>query len=71
MTWGAVFNHYRQKGHDSSSAAFQADQWEKRKYPNRWSECPSTHCERRQECSSKFECAANLRRLRAVKRRRR
>lgn len=26
--------------------------------PYRWSKCPSTHCERRQECASPNECCA-------------
>ena len=60
MTWGKIFNRYVSRGHDHSSAAFHADQWEKRKYQQRWSECPSTHCERRQECASPHECCANL-----------
>jgi hypothetical protein len=66
MTWGTVFNRYVSRGHDHSSAAFQADQWEKRQHQRRWSECPSTHCERRQECASPHECCANLKNLRAL-----
>lgn len=58
MTWGAVFNRYIAKGHDHSSAAYMADQWEKRQRPNRWKDCPSTHCERSGECRSPHECCA-------------
>lgn len=58
--WGVIFNRLRQKGHDASSAAYEADQWEKRKHLDRWKHCPSTHCERRQECSSHHECSANV-----------
>jgi len=56
--WGAVFRHYRRKGHDHGSAAYLADQWQKRQRQDRWRDCPSTHCERRQECSSPHECSA-------------
>lgn len=59
--WGSVFNHYKAKGCDPSDAAHRADQWEKRQDGARWSRCPSTHCERRQECSSPNECSAKHR----------
>jgi hypothetical protein len=58
--WGVIFNRYKQRGHDPASAAYMADQWEKRQHPDRWKNCPSTHCERRQECSSKNECSAKI-----------
>lgn len=58
--WGAIYNRYLKRGHDHGSAAFAADQWEKRKDAKRWSRCPSTHCERAQECRSPHECSATL-----------
>ena len=58
MTWGAVYNRYLSRGHDHGSAAYLADQWQKRQRQDRWRDCPSTHCERRQECSSPHECSA-------------
>lgn len=57
-TWAAVFNRHKSRGCDPSDAAFRADQWEKRRHPGRWANCPSTHCERRQECASPNECCA-------------
>ena len=57
-TWGAVFNRYKARGADPASAAYSADQWEKRQRPDRWRDCCSTHCERRQECCSPNECCA-------------
>lgn len=59
-TWGAVFNHYLKHGHDHGSAAYAADQWEKRQRRDRWKDCPSTHCERRGECCSPHECSAKI-----------
>jgi len=35
-TWGAVFNRYKARGADPASAAYSADQWEKRQRPDRW-----------------------------------
>jgi hypothetical protein len=61
MTWGAIYNRYVKRGHDHADAAFRADQWEKRQQPDRWRRCPSTHCERRQECASPHECCAKRR----------
>lgn len=58
MTWGVVYNRHVAKGMDQSSAAHLADQWEKRQRPDRWKDCPSTHCERSQECRSPHECCA-------------
>ena len=29
-TWGDVFNSYKRQGHDPSSAALKADEWEAR-----------------------------------------
>lgn len=57
-TWGTVFNRYLARGHDHASAAHEADQWEKRTDATRWHRCPSTHCERTQECRSPHECSA-------------
>ncbi len=34
-------------------------QWEKGRRPGRWADCPSTHCERRQECASPHECSSS------------
>lgn len=61
-TWGAVYSRRLKQGHDHGSAAYVADQWEKRQDPMRWSRCPSTHCERSQECRSPNECSAKLNR---------
>lgn len=58
MTWGAVFNRYIAKGHDHASAAYAADQWEKRQDRTRWKRCSSTHCERHGECRSPHDCSA-------------
>ena len=58
-TWGAVYRRRLSKGEDHGSAAFAADQWEKRQRANRWKNCPSTHCERSQECRSPHECCAS------------
>lgn len=60
-TWGDVFNFYKRQGHDPSSAAVKADEWENRQP---WANCPSTHCERSQECRSPSECSG-LRTLQA------
>jgi hypothetical protein len=57
-TWGAVFIRYKARGCDPSDAAFRADQWEKRQDNTRWARCPSTHCERAQECHTPNECGA-------------
>lgn len=59
LSWATIFNRYRRLGHDLSDAAYRADQWEKRQSPNRWRHCPSTHCERRGECTSPHECSAS------------
>lgn len=56
--WGTVFNRYKKRGCDPSDAAYRADQWEKRRQPDRWKGCPSTHCERSGECRSPNDCAA-------------
>ena len=61
VTWGLVFARHVRRGEDYSSAAYAADQWEKRQDPCRWANCPSTHCERRQECASPNECCAKKR----------
>ena len=58
MTWGTIYQKYVRRGHDHADAAFRADQWEKRQDVDRWRRCPSTHCERRQECASPHECCA-------------
>lgn len=55
-TWGDVFNFHKRQGHDPSSAAVKADEWQKRQP---WARCPSTHCERSQECRSPNECSAS------------
>ena len=60
MTWGTIFNHYKRKGHDPADAAYRADQWQKRQDTGRWRNCPSTHCERREECCSPNECSAKI-----------
>ena len=57
-SWGVIYNKHLSRGEDHGSAAYAADQWEKRQHANRWKECPSTHCERRQECASPNECSA-------------
>lgn len=54
-SWGDVFNFYKHQGHDPSSAAAKADEWEKHRP---WNRCPNTHCERAQECRSRGECCA-------------
>lgn len=59
-TWGLVFQRHVARGEDHASAAFAADQWEKRQDPTRWKQCCSTHCERRQECASPHDCSAKL-----------
>ena len=59
-SWGVVYNRYLRRGHDHGSAAFAAEQWEKRKHKDRWKNCPSTHCERRGECASPNECSARI-----------
>lgn len=56
-TWGVIYNRHLRQGEDHSSAAYAADQWEKRQRLDRWKNCPSTHCERRQECASPHECS--------------
>ena len=58
--WGEVFRHYVGIGHDHADAAYRADQWEKRQKSKRWARCPSTHCERRQECAAPNDCCAAL-----------
>lgn len=50
--WGQAFNRAIARGHDHGSAAEIADRAEQRAAKN----CPSTHCERRQECASPHEC---------------
>lgn len=57
-TWSTVYRRHLQRGEDHGYAAFAADQWEKRQKSRRWKMCPSTHCERRQECTSPHECSA-------------
>lgn len=57
-TWGTVYRRHLQRGEDHGSAAWAADQWEKRQQHDRWKRCPSTHCERRQECASPHDCTA-------------
>jgi len=37
MRWGTIFNRYLARGHDHGSAAYAADQWEKRQQRDRWS----------------------------------
>ena len=64
--WGDIYNRLVRRGHDHGSAAYTADQWEKRQIADRWKECCLTHCERRQECSCPNECCANLKNLRAA-----
>ena len=54
----AVLNRLLQRGHDRADASYRADQWEKRQDPKRWANCASTHCERRQECTSPNDCFA-------------
>lgn len=44
MTWGDVYNRYLKSGHDHGSAAFAADQWQKRQHKDRWKHCPSNDC---------------------------
>lgn len=50
---------------DVFQRAASARNLQKLQHPDRWSECPSTHCERRQECCSPHECCANLVKLQA------
>lgn len=54
MTWADIFWKYVRRGEDRSAAAMMADGWEKRQ--KNWKRCPSTHCERRQECASPNGC---------------
>lgn len=42
----------------------EAREDDKLSYVGRWAHCPSTHCERRQECASPSDCAASLNSLR-------
>lgn len=58
MTWGTIYNRRLARGEDHGSAAYAADQWEKRQHPDRWRDCCSTHCERRQECCSPHDCCS-------------
>jgi hypothetical protein len=54
--WAQTFNRYMKKGHDHGSAAYAADQAEKRAA----NECPSTHCNRSDECRSPHDCSSKL-----------
>lgn len=50
--WATTFNRKLRQGHDHGSAAYAADEAEKRAAKA----CPSTHCGRRQECTSPNDC---------------
>ena len=67
ITWGDIYQRHLRRGEDHGSAAYAADQWEKRRIKSRWKHCPSTHCERRHECTSPSECIANAAAIRAAK----
>ena len=58
--WGTIYARHLKRGEDHGSAAFAADQWEKRQVRQRWKGCSSTHCERREECASPHECCARV-----------
>jgi hypothetical protein len=66
MSWGTVYSRYVSKGHDHGSAAYAADQWEKRQARDRFRHCSSTHCERSEECRSPHDCFSSLKRIRAA-----
>ena len=53
--WNTIFWKYIRKGHDRSSAAYEADKASVQK-PS----CTSTHCERAQECRSPHECSGSF-----------
>lgn len=53
-SWSEIYWNYRRKGEDNSSAALRADEYVSRDQP--WHYCPSTHCERCEECRSPNEC---------------
>lgn len=59
-SWGAIYNRHLKRGEDHGSAAYAADQWEKRKHLVRWRYCSSTHCERSNECRSPHDCTASV-----------
>lgn len=60
----AKFDKLLRSGKSPIEAAYESRQWEKRAYPNRWSQCSSTHCERSEECRSPSDCCASLDKLR-------
>jgi len=61
----AKFDKLLRSGMTAVDAAYESRQWEKKAYPNRWSACSGTHCERSEECRSPSDCCANLIELRA------
>lgn len=52
--WASTFNRKLRQGHDHGSAAFSADRAERRAAQA----CPSTHCNRSEECRSPHECSS-------------
>ena len=56
-SWSDTFWKYVRKGHDRSSAAFEADRTIARNKPP---SCCSTHCERAHECRSPRDCCGNF-----------
>lgn len=52
FSWSEAFNRHKRRGRDPSDAAYRADTAEQR-----WQRCPSTHCERSQECRSPSDCS--------------
>jgi hypothetical protein len=46
---------------DIESGTAGSRMFEKWQHPDRWENCPSTHCERRGECASPRECSAAIR----------
>jgi hypothetical protein len=52
--WATTYNRKLAQGHDHGSAACAADAAEKRAAAN----CPSTHCNRSDECHSPSDCSA-------------
>lgn len=62
-TWDTIFLRHLRRGEDHGSAAYAADQWEKRQHQDRWKHCHSSHCAN-DRCRSPHDCSANLRKLR-------
>jgi len=63
-SWNDIFWKYVRKGHDRSSAAYEADRWQARNPVE--PSCCSTHCERAQECRSPHDCCGDYAPQRAL-----